>query len=187
MSGVSMLAAMAAIQAAAPASQPALSPELAPLAPLVGHCWRATFPGTSQTDTHCYSMMTGGRQVRDRHVVAGAAGPYSGETIFRWDPEMRRIRYDYYASDGGYSSGTVEATTDGLSYPEENYVSPTGQRLRLRNGLTWELPEAFTGFSAMQRRAAWHEMWRMRFMRISAAPTEPALDQSHAVRDRGCC
>ena len=51
--------------------------------------------------------MLGGRYVRDIHVVAGGP-PYSGETIYRWDPQARRVRYDYYASDGGYSGGFAD-------------------------------------------------------------------------------
>ena len=160
-----------ALAQAAPAAP--LAPELQPLAPLLGHCWRATFPGTQQTDTHCWSIMPGGRQVRDRHVVHGAPGPYAGESIYRWDLQARRIRYDYYASDGGYSSGFVEASPNGLSFPEEAYLSPTGQRMTLRSSIDWESPTAFTGASAIRRGDAWQEVWRMRFGRVAEASAEP--------------
>src|SRR5690242_20151418 len=94
-----MLALILAIQAAG--ATPPLAAELQPLAPLVGSCWRATFPNSTRTDTHCYTAMLGGHYVRDLHVVAGGPAPYSGESIYRWDPQARRIRYDYFASDGG--------------------------------------------------------------------------------------
>ena len=31
-----------------------------PLAFLVGHCWRGTFPGGKVTDEHCFSWVYGG-------------------------------------------------------------------------------------------------------------------------------
>jgi hypothetical protein len=157
--------------ALAQAAPPTLAPELQPLSPLVGHCWRGTFPGTSQTDTHCWSMLPGGRQLRDRHEVAGAPSPYSGETIYRWDREARRIRYDYYASDGGFSSGFVDTAPNGLSFPAEHYLAADGRRLELRNALTWESPTAYVGVSEMRRGEAWQQMWRMRFERVSAEAT----------------
>jgi hypothetical protein len=146
-----------------------LTPELQPLAFLVGSCWRATFPNSTQTDTHCYTAMLGGRYVRDLHVVEGAPSPYSGETVYRWDPTTRRIRYDYYASDGGYSGGTAEPTATGLDFPEEAYVGGDGQRLTLRNRLVRE-GEGYTATSSMRQGEAWREMWTMRFTRVGPAP-----------------
>ncbi|MBX3561486.1 MAG: hypothetical protein KF780_06690 [Sphingomonas sp.] len=165
------LALFVALQAAAPESAPpALAPELQPLAFLVGSCWRATFPGTAIVNTHCYSAMHGGRHVRNRHIVEGAPGPYSGETIFRWDPERAQIRYDYWGSDGGYSTGTVVATDDGLSFPEESYLGVRGQRLTMRAAMRDVGPEGYEGSSEMREGEGWREMWRMRFTRIGPAP-----------------
>jgi len=147
----------------------ALSPDLQPLAFLVGSCWRATFPGTTHTDTHCYTAMAGGHQVRDVHVVEGAPAHYSGVTIYRWDPEARRIRYEYYASDGGYSTGTAEPNATGIAFPEEAYLGGDGRRLTLRNMLTRE-EGAYSGRSELLRDGDWREMWTMRFTRIGAAP-----------------
>ena len=135
---------------AAPAAPAAPAPTvvagLQPLAFLVGSCWRATFPNSTSTDTHCYTAMLGGRYVRDIHIVEGAPSPYAGETIFRWDPQARRIRYDYYASDGGYSSGHADPTPTGIDYPQENYVGGTGQTMTLRNVLVHQ----GEGYSAHQ-------------------------------------
>lgn len=160
-----------AVQAAQAPSQQ-LAPELAPVARLVGHCWRATFPGaTDQTDTHCYTAMFDGRMIRDRHIVAGAGSPYWGETIYHWDAEARRIRYEYYASDGGYSAGTAEPAADGgLSFPDQAYLSPAGQRLTLRYRLEWASADAYTGTSEMRRGEVWSQAWSMRFARIGPAP-----------------
>jgi copper(I)-binding protein len=148
---------------------PGLATELAPLSFLVGSCWRATFPNSAQTDMHCYTAMLGGRYVRDLHVVEGAPAPYSGETIYRWDPSARRIRYDYYASDGGYSGGHADPTPAGLDFPEENYVGPGGQRLTLRNVLV-RTGDGYAGTSsARQADGSWREMWTMRFTRVGPA------------------
>src|SRR6478672_10495852 len=98
-----MLALFLAVQAAAATPAPAVAAELQPLAFMVGSCWRASFPGGQASDTHCYTAIHGGRYIRDVHVVAGGSPGYGGETIYRWDPQARRIRYDYYASDGGHS------------------------------------------------------------------------------------
>lgn len=167
--GAALLAGLA-LQAA---PLPVLAEELRPLATLIGHCWRATFPGSEVTDTHCWSVMPGGHQVRDRHVVRGAAGPYSGESLYRWDAVARRIRYDYYASDGGYSTGFVDAVADGLSFPDENHVALSGAQSVMRNSMTWDSPTAFTGSSEMRRGDTWQQMWRMRFERVSEVPAEP--------------
>lgn len=161
----------AAIAQATPApAAPALAAELQPLAFLVGSCWRATFPNTSHTDTHCYTAMLGGRYIRDVHIVEGAPAPYAGETIFRWDPQARRIRYDYYASDGGTSGGFADPTATGINYPEENYVGGNGQVLTLRNVLVRQ-GEGYSGTSsARQPDGSWREMWTMRFSRVGPAP-----------------
>ncbi|MEA3013594.1 MAG: hypothetical protein QOD42_2139 [Sphingomonadales bacterium] len=165
----SMLMAMAAQAAPATPTAPGLAPELAPLAFLVGSCWRATFPNATRTDTHCYTAMLGGRYVRDLHVVEGAPAPYSGETIYRWDPAARRIRYDYYASDGGYSGGYTDPTPTGIDFPEETYVGPDGQPMPLRNVLTRQ-GEGYGMSSSARQGGTWREMWTMRFTRVGPAP-----------------
>jgi hypothetical protein len=161
-----LLAAFVLAVQSAPAP---LTPELQPLAFLVGSCWRATFPDGTQTDTHCFTVLPGGRQIRDTHVVEGAPEPYAGETIYRWDPEARRIRYDYYASDGGYSAGTAQPTATGLSFPEEAYVGGNGRRLTLRNTMTRE-EGGYSARSEMRQGDQWREMWTMRFTRAGPAP-----------------
>lgn len=151
------------------AAAPSLAAELAPLGFLVGHCWRANFPNSASTDTHCYTAMLGGRYVRDLHVVEGGPAPYSGETIYRWDPAARRIRYDYYASDGGHSAGFADPTGTGLDFPEENYVGPDGAAMTLRNRLVRD-GEGYSATSSAREGNAWREMWTMRFTRVGPAP-----------------
>jgi copper(I)-binding protein len=150
--------------------QSALAAGLRPLAFLVGSCWRATFPNSTNTDTHCYTTMLGGRYIRDVHIVAGTPTPYSGEAIYRWDPRARRIRYDYYASDGGVSAGFADPTAAGFDFPEETYVGGNGETMVMRTVQTGN-GEAYTRTtSARQPDGSWREMFTMRFTRVGPAP-----------------
>jgi hypothetical protein len=68
-------ATILAIASGFAAAEPAeAEKQLQPLAFSAGHCWTATFADDKTTDTHCYDWMHGGRQLRDTHVVRGAAG-----------------------------------------------------------------------------------------------------------------
>lgn len=152
----------------APAAR--LAPELQPLAFLTGSCWRAAFPDGQAIDTHCYTAMLGGRYVRDVHVVEGGSTRYSGESVYRWDPQARRIRYDYYASDGGHSIGSVEVTPTGLNFPDDIYVGADGSTLNLRTVHVRDGDGYRSTSSARQADGSWREMWTMRFSRVGPAP-----------------
>ena len=169
---LAMTMALLAVQAAS-SPAPTLAAELQPLAPLVGSCWRATFPNGTNTDTHCYTAMPGGRQIREVHVVAGGPAPYAGESIYRWDPRARRIRYDYYASDGGYSGGFADPTPTGFNFPEETYVGGDGQTMVLRTVQTGGGETYARTTSARRPDGSWREMWTLRFTRVGPA-TAPA-------------
>lgn len=164
-----MLALILAMQAAA-TPVPALAPELQPLAFLVGSCWRASFLGGRATDTHCYTAIYGGRFVRDVHVVEGGPSGYGGETLYRWDPQARRIRYEYYASDGGYSSGSAIPTAAGMDFPDDQYVGPDGAAMALRTVQTGGASGYTRVSSAQQRDGSWREMFTLRFTRSGPAP-----------------
>jgi len=156
-------------QASPAPAAPALAAELRPLAFMVGQCWSATFPNSTRTDTHCYTPMLGGRFIRDIHVVEGGPTPYSGESIYRWDPRARRLRYDYYASDGGYSAGFADPNATGIEFPEEAYVGADGQTMMLRTVQTGS-GEAYARTTfARQPGGSWREMWTMRFTRVGPA------------------
>jgi hypothetical protein len=63
------LAAVSVAAVAGPAvPDQAISP-YQPLAFLIGHCWRGTFPNSEVTDEHCFSWVYGDKFVRDQHVV----------------------------------------------------------------------------------------------------------------------
>jgi hypothetical protein len=95
-----------------------------PLAFLVGHCWKGTFPDGQVTDQHCFSWIYGGRFVRDEHVVHRGAGQPDafGESIYLWDAPSGKLEYLYIESAGGYSRGTVSAEGDALVFPPAAYT-----------------------------------------------------------------
>jgi len=139
---------------------------LAPMAFLAGSCWQGTFAGRSETDTHCFDAMFGGRFLRDRHAVAGAAAPYAGENVYRWDPRAQTLAYDYFASDGGHSEGTVAADGRTLRF-SDNYVGVDGKPMVLRSVWTIENSNEFSAKAERLDGGKWLEMWTIRFTRKS--------------------
>src|SRR5260370_459207 len=94
-----------------------------PLAFLVGHCWKGTFPDGKATDEHCFSWIYGGKFVRDEHVVHGEGHPDGfGESIYVWDSASRQLQYLYIESAGGFSRGTVSGEGDALVFPPSSYL-----------------------------------------------------------------
>jgi hypothetical protein len=162
-----MLALLIAVSAQA--QPPVLSPQLAPLAFVVGACWRGTFPDGRRTDSHCFSPIYGGAFVRDMHVVEGAPAPYSGETLYRWDAEQRRIVYDYYASDGSHSGGGVTPAANGLTFPEEAHRAPDASGTFIRSSWTRDGPDAYLVLAERLEGEVWRPLWRMRMVRVGPA------------------
>ena len=91
-------------------SMPAQAPPspYQPLAFLVGHCWKGTFPDGKATDEHCFSWIYGGKFVRDEHVVHRGDGHPDG------------LGESIYAS--GFSRGTVSGEGDALVFPPASYL-----------------------------------------------------------------
>jgi hypothetical protein len=117
-----LAAAMAGAELAS-AAEPAPSP-YQPLAFLVGHCWRGTFPGGKVTDEHCFSWIYGGKFVRDQHVVRHGEGTKDdqGESIYLWDAATKQLQYLYIESDGGFSRGSVTSEAGALVFPPAHYT-----------------------------------------------------------------
>jgi hypothetical protein len=115
------LAALAATFAATPLAATNAAPPspYEPLAFLVGHCWRGSFPGGAVTDEHCFSWVYDGKFVRDRHVVHHGAGTPDdlGESIYLWDSASGQLQYLYIESDGGFSRGNVSSEGTTLVFP----------------------------------------------------------------------
>jgi hypothetical protein len=117
-SSLVLAAALAGASFASPAAEPAPSP-FQPLAFLVGHCWRGTFPNSQVTDEHCFSWVYDGKFVRDQHRVHHGAGKADdlGESIYMWDATARQLQYLYIESDGGFSRGTAAGEGHALVFP----------------------------------------------------------------------
>jgi hypothetical protein len=115
----------AATKASAPAAP--LRAELEPLRFLLGHCWRGEFKDNA-VDVHCFESVFGGRHVRDRHEVQGPGAPYSGETLYSWNAEAKRVEYTYWNSSGGVSRGTMAAEPGALVFGDQVYTGPDGRK-----------------------------------------------------------
>ena len=159
---------------AQPAPAPA-NPNLEPLAFLVGSCWHGTFPiapvhppRRAQTDTHCFTAMFGGAFIRDVHVVDGAPQSYSGETIYRWDAGERRIRFDYYASDGAHTAGVALPVASGLSFPETRRTA-AGADIRIETSWSRDGADAYLVRSAIVEGENRRELLNMRMVRVGPA------------------
>ena len=113
---------LAGMAMAAPAEAPPAPYQ--PLAFLVGHCWKGTFPDGKATDEHCFSWIYGGKFVRDEHVVHRGEGHADGlgESIYVWDAASKQLQYLYIESAGGFSRGTVSGEGDTLVFPPTSYL-----------------------------------------------------------------
>lgn len=84
---------------------------------LVGSCWRAEL-GDGVTDTHCFTMATGGKLVMDVHKVRSGSGVvvYEGVTTYRVEKDSGAIRYDYFNSMGDLLPGYGKREGDRLVF-----------------------------------------------------------------------
>ena len=116
---------LAGMAMAAPAEAPPAPYQ--PLAFLVGHCWKGTFPDGKATDEHCFSWIYGGKFVRDEHVVHRGEGHADGlgESIYVWDAASKQLQYLYIESAGGFSRGTVSGEGETQTY--RSRWQPAGQ------------------------------------------------------------
>jgi hypothetical protein len=150
-------------------ASPAVAAEPAPLAPLAfftGACWKGTFTGSSQTDTHCFSKMYGGVFVRDVHRVEGGKPGYGGETIYAWDPGAKQIVFTYYDADGGVSRGTAEPTDKGLAFGDERYTGPDGREIVMRTTWTRDGADGYTATTQQKAGDGWKPMMSIIFKRL---------------------
>lgn len=164
-----MLALLLAISASSPSAP--VRAELEPLAFLVGSCWRGSFPNSAATDTHCFTAIYGGAFIRDVHVVEGAPQPYSGETLYRWDAGERRIRFDYYASDGAHTAGVAVLGGNGLSFPETRRTASGGE-MRINTVWSRDGADAYRVRSTIFEGETRRELLNMRMVRAGPAPAD---------------
>jgi hypothetical protein len=96
---------------------------------LVGHCWRGQFEKTKELDTHCFESVFDGQHIRDKHRVTGGSSVYSGESIYSWNGDLKRVEYSYWNSVGGISHGTMVPKPGILDFGEDSYTAPDGRRI----------------------------------------------------------
>jgi uncharacterized protein YndB with AHSA1/START domain len=139
---------------------------LAPLGFLLASCWKGEMaPGV--TDTHCFDALHGGRFIRDRHLVEGPDGPYSGESVYRWDAATKSIRYTYAASDGGYSEGVARVIEGGLAF-DDRYQTARGEAMTLRARWMREAAGGYSAITETEKDGTWKPMFTVRFTQVPA-------------------
>ena len=139
---------------------------LAPLAFLAGQCWTTVIDGGRETDTHCYEWMHGGMQLRDRHVVRGDKPEYTGETVYAFNGERKRVEYRYWNSDGGQSDGYLEVAADGtLRFLDDRYVGPDGAVYTFTSEVTRPADGQYRILTRLKKGDAWKDLWTRLFLR----------------------
>ena len=151
-----------ASESAAPA---ALDPHFDAIAFLVGHCWRADFPGGKQSDVQCFESLYGGKLVGNWHVVEGSKPVYEGQSIFSWDDANQRLRYHYFTSTGAVSEGYFVQGADGATIPER-HVSPDGSVIELESRYRPEGKDAYRVITREKTKDGWVERRNLHYVRI---------------------
>ena len=136
-----------------------------PMAFLVGACWVGTFPDGKATDEKCFEWMFDRKFIRERHVVKGAKKPYSGETIFAWDPGQKQVVFTYLNSLGGLSTGKAEFEAEGIVFPE-THVTAKGT---LEMKAIWKRlgPDSYQYVQWQKEGDQWKTLWSIDFRRAS--------------------
>lgn len=160
--------ALAAGQSGATPSTISSAPDgLKPLAFLVGSCWAGPLPKEG-IDTHCFSSVYDGQFVRDVHTVTKARRPYQGETLYHWDAAARVVKYTYWNSLGGVSTGTMNTDGDRLVFPETHEASD-GTRIDFRNVWFQDGANAYVAQTDQREPTGWTQRFRIRYERQPAA------------------
>jgi hypothetical protein len=170
LTGLTALAAFSALSLFQ-TSQSHPTPDFRPLEFLVGHCWVGTFPDGKATDEHCFEWGFNRKFVRDRHVVRNGPGPYSGETLYGWDPEKKRLGFWYWNSEGEILTGAVEYRPGSIVFPTKQ-VTEKGT-IELRAIWTPMGQDSYRVEQSQRVGKEWKPLWTMdlkRAPRDAAAP-----------------
>jgi hypothetical protein len=143
---------------------PAPSP-LSALDFLVGSCW--TGAGPRDVDRHCFTKAYG-HFIRDVHEVTGAAKPYGGETLYHWDAKAGVVRFTYWNTVGGVSTGTMMVDNGALVFPE-SYEGKDGRPIELRSVWTRDGADAYVATVMQKKGDTWAEVSRRVFKRTANA------------------
>jgi hypothetical protein len=164
-----LLPAALLVAAGAPAAQEKPATPLSALEFLVGSCWSGTGP-RGETDRHCFSKAMG-HFVRDVHDTSGLPRPYGGETLYHWDPAAAVVRFTYWNTDGGVSTGTMTVQNGALHFPEV-HEGKDGKRMEIRNVWTRQGADAYVAKAEVRKGDTWSEMFRIVYTRVPAAPKQ---------------
>lgn len=159
-----------ALARAVTAAVPAPASPYAPLAFLVGHCWKGTFPGSAVTDEHCFSWVYGDKFVRDQHVVHRGAGKADdlGESIYVWDATAQELQYLYIESAGGFSRGAVRSEAGTLVFPPARYTE-NGEEQLYRSRWRPLAPDTYEVVTEFEVKGTWTPRLRVQMRQVSAA------------------
>ncbi len=138
------------------------------LAQLAGRCWSGRFEGSDARDLRCWEWALGERFLRDSHRVIGGQEAYSGETWYGWDAGAGAVRFWYFNSLGGVSSGTMTEQEGRVRF-DESY----GDDSRSATIRSWiELPDAnhFTMVSERRVGAAWEPFMSVSYESFGLRP-----------------
>jgi hypothetical protein len=161
-----MLAALTLVRAGPACAAPPSPYE--PLAFLVGHCWKGTFPGGDVTDVHCFSWVYGDKFVRDVHVVHRGPGREDhGESLYVWDAAKRQLQYLYIESAGGFSRGTVSQDGDALVFPPSHYTE-NGEAQTYRSRWQRSGEHAYEVITEFSAKGAWTPGFRVHMQELPA-------------------
>lgn len=111
---------------------PAIAPSpTAPIDFLVG-CWVGK-PKPTQTDRHCARRGRDG-SIFDHHEVTEPGKPtVTSDTVYRWDPAMKTIRYTYRDSLGGVLSSVVKRSGNAIDLGTAPYRTKDGKSYVITN------------------------------------------------------
>jgi hypothetical protein len=128
LSAAMMFVAAAALaqEKTAPEIPVTIPDELKPLAFMAGACWEGPMDA-KQTVSHCARWFMRGRYFRERVELKGSNPPYGGESTYYWDHDAKKVRYIYWANDGGYSTGFMKTDGTTLVFDDERYIGKDGE------------------------------------------------------------
>ena len=134
---------------------------LQPMAFLADHCWMGTFPGSQQTDEHCFAWLYSGKALRDTHTVRAPGKPdYVGETTYYWNSASKSVEYIYIENLGGISRGVMQSTNDALVFPPTQYIAD-GESMTYRVRWTRVGDDAYEAWSEAQDGEGWSTMFKL--------------------------
>jgi hypothetical protein len=159
-----------------------------PLAPfgwfkeLAGSCWSGQEADGRPSDTQCYSVQFG-RFLRGTIKVSGkhgsqAVGSLDGDSVYAWNPQVKRVHYSLWASDGTYATGAMYVEGENLIFPGANPDAPGATRF------VWTRIDADRYVVAREKRQgkAWSRASEVTYRRSEASRANAGADADEVNR-----